>query len=447
MPSLTTIPLEILAQVTTYIGPGLTISTRVGSNEYLISETANDFGALRLTCKHIEVSLFETFARRQFDHVSFSRAQPSLRAFIDISKSRFSPYIRHVTINSEIIPMLDAPDQESRADESDSETETVGVARIVGAAEYQKQRADQKVFLNTGMDQYMLCEAFCHLGNLERVRILSPRAVPYFRDDFGLRDYHWQERIEQTSNASCMQNVLFSLGRTKTKLKHLQINMETCLCDDAFNIPSFMRKSVVPILANLEALEIELPDAYDGVVIHSEERKLHQINHYYIRKFLSQATEIKHLCLTHLYGSLLNWLSGRVTHQRYQGPRGLNPPAPPTFKNLSKLTLGDCCFPANDLCRVIQKFSATLRKLHLYKYVELMMSTSDEWPKFVAQLARASRHVEEVTFHNIRLREVRKVPRKIIFKDSKNCFYYAGSNMEEVLGELVDTTTIAPPES
>ncbi|KAI6093251.1 hypothetical protein F4821DRAFT_222516 [Hypoxylon rubiginosum] len=430
MPSITTIPLEILIHITTYVG--LKNPTR------LYTDTTTDFGALRLSCKHVEASLFRTFAQRYFDDVSFNRAESSLRKFVDISKSRLSPYLRHVTIHTEVIPALEVLPQNLDSDTSDPETD------IVADARYHRRRANQKVFLNTSQDQLMLIDAFRNLSNLEEVIVLGPPPHIFgyiygacFRDEFGIHNVGLQKVIEQISNASCVQNVLFSLGRSGTRLKRLYVDMGYHMCDDALNIPSFMEEAVLPVLNHIEAFDLVLPSSGDSVVIHSKEQKLHEIETYYTRKFLLQVSQVKKLCLTRARGAgFYNWLSGPTSEKHYNGPRGLEPPVSPAFTNLCELELNDCYgIKTDDFLKIIQKFSSTMRKLCLYR-IGFMMFNLDEWPGFLAQLAQASRHIEEISLREISVCENGYRPGKIMFNNGKD-FFYAGSNMEEVLGSLV----------
>ncbi|KAI4869280.1 hypothetical protein F4820DRAFT_407779 [Hypoxylon rubiginosum] len=417
MPSLTTIPLEILIEISSLL------------------KTTNDFGALRLTCKYIEASLFKTFARRYFNNISFCRVEHNLRAFVNISKSRLSPYLKYVAINSEPIPFLSIPD-----------IDTSDIEEIASNARFYQQCANQMVFLNTGQDQLMLTEAFCNLSHLEQVIIRGPQDHPYFQDDSTLTTYVWQENIDRMSNASCLQNVLCALAKSGTKLKQLKIEIGYSMNDDAYNMPGFMEEAILPVLVNLEALDLRHPDLDEPAVVCLKGQKLHKIYTYYLRKFLLRATQIKHLCLvgTDGHSDLWEWLSDPVSNEQYDGPRGLEPPISPTFMNLYELTLKDCLIPIppNHLLTIIQKFSATMRELCLYR-ISLEIDNLDEWVGFAAQLARVGRHLKKISLEHVFLDA--RVDQVVGFNSSgerKCVYYYAGDKMDEVLEGLVDVIFI-----
>ncbi|XXG93876.1 hypothetical protein Hte_000125 [Hypoxylon texense] len=415
MPSLTTIPLEILIQISALL------------------ETPDDFGALRLTCKYIEASLFKTFAWRYFNDISFSRIEHSLRAFVNISKSRLSPFLKYVAIHSELVPTKWVSDDDLNINTSDLET----------ILRYRQRRADQRIFLNTCQDQSMLAEAFCNLSHLEQVIIQGPRRRPYFRDDYDT--YEGQEIISRMSNASCLQNVLCALARSGIELKQLKIDMYAALVrDDAFNIPSFMEEAILPVLVHLEALDIRFLILDESVVARFQEQKLQKINAYYLRKFLLRATQIKHLCLGGMNKeSFSEWLSGPVSNEQYNGPSGLESPISPTFMNLHEFTLIRSRISSNSLLAIIQKFSATMRELYL-DGVLLRLSNFGEWPEFVAQLARTSRHLRKISLEHVRVdihfRHDRSIRRRHVEfnKPGERKFVYAGDRMEDVLEGLVD---------
>ncbi|KAI6093252.1 hypothetical protein F4821DRAFT_222517 [Hypoxylon rubiginosum] len=417
MPSLLTIPLEILLQTSSYL-------------------EVEDFGAFRLTCKYIEDSLFSTFIRHylNLNERPFSCVEFRLQALIDISKSRLSPYLKHVVIASELLPAVYAPDHID-IDTSDPED----LEAILGDVEFLQQRADQKVFLNTGQYQMMLVEAFCNLNHLEKVVIQDNDQC--FRDSTLLDnpggrngvEYLWS--IKRISHASCLQNVLYALGKSGARPKQLDILFsKDFLSDDAFNLPSFMEEAVLPVLANIEALYITSPQLRERVVV-CPEQKLRKIRTYYTRKFLARLPQIKHLHIHGFYGVdddyFVEWLSG-PTDVLYDGPRVLQPPASPAFANLYKLELTDCSIYPNDLLALVQKFSTTLRELCLGSMTFFIMPGPSEWPVFAAQLVKAGRHLEKIYFESVTL-----------FMEDFNTmkkwdFSYAGNKMEEALHSLAD---------
>ncbi|KAI1773997.1 hypothetical protein F4818DRAFT_420483 [Hypoxylon cercidicola] len=292
----------------------------------------------------------------------------------------------------------------------------------------------------------MLVEAFCNLGHLRTVRIQSIGYPHYYGDlsdaVIGDDDAQWSQTIVRISNASCVQNVLYALAKSGTKPRQLEIDFtDLCLSDDAFNLPSFMEKAVSPVLASLETIYLRFSHVQELVMVYSNEQKqIHKIRSYYMRKFLLRAPQIKHLNLLDVDGhrdDFFAWLSGQASSEQYDGPRELEPPISPTFTNLYELMLVSVYIHTNDLLAIIRKFSATMRQLHLYG-TTFIMPSSNGWLGFIAQLARVSRHLEEVTLERIGLDVDNQNNVRIRFPE----FSYAGNNMEEVLGGLVHVTGI-----
>lgn len=89
MPGLDSIPPEIIGNI-------------VSSNIL----TTIDYGNLRLTCKHVETSLFDPWSREFFSKKQFMITEFSLQALVDISKSRLSTRLNHVIFGLER-PALD----------------------------------------------------------------------------------------------------------------------------------------------------------------------------------------------------------------------------------------------------------------------------------------------------------------------------------------------------
>jgi len=134
MASLLTLPLELLIAVSVYL-------------------PTPDLSALRLTCKQVEKSLYEWFAKEFFTKKQFMLTEKSLQAFIDISKHvSFSKKLTHVIIGTDVYG-------DSIAAFKDEEA----------AACWVQGYRDQKALISTAVDYEMLVEAFRSLPNLQTV--------------------------------------------------------------------------------------------------------------------------------------------------------------------------------------------------------------------------------------------------------------------------------------
>lgn len=84
MPSLTSLPVEVLAHISSFV-------------------STQDFGALRLTCKHTENGLYRWFLDEFFTKKQFMLTPPSLQALLDISQhATFSKQLKHLIIATDV---------------------------------------------------------------------------------------------------------------------------------------------------------------------------------------------------------------------------------------------------------------------------------------------------------------------------------------------------------
>ena len=138
---LVSIPLEILLQITSNL-------------------TTPEYGNLRCTCKHIEETLFDSFSREFFTKKQFMFTEFSLKALVDISKSRLSSCLSHVIFG------LERPSLRSLPAASHSIANPQSNIRIKNNRLLQEY-IDQASLINTDQDVEMLTEAFSNLSNLE----------------------------------------------------------------------------------------------------------------------------------------------------------------------------------------------------------------------------------------------------------------------------------------
>ncbi|KAI2462827.1 hypothetical protein F4781DRAFT_418844 [Annulohypoxylon bovei var. microspora] len=429
--NLITIPLEVLIEITSYLD-------------------TPSYGAVRLTCRGIEAALFRTFAHKYFRKITFMRTEYSLQALIDISKSRLSSYLQHVVISTQLL----------------SPKQGFGVRRPPvdvrenGLVKFNRLCSDQVVLLDTSYDQQMLVEAFRNL-NLQVIGIKehAPCYVP--GRDFSIygishigresgvdirHDMSYHHNDQRKPNASCVLNVLLALGKSGSRPKRFEIeSFYSRFDDDAFNIPSFIGKTIFPVLSNLEAIDIRVGSrvmgTFPGRLIGPMPDKLET---YHIRKFLSESTQIKHLCLEQFrhFDGFFKWLTAPRLNESCGRFLGLEPAQPPAFSQLRELELGWFEVNLHDITAIVKKFSTTLRKLTLHDMGLILTDPPksnyfDEWPKAVASLARSARCLQEVHFSRIAV-EAGIVRRKLGFTDDKAGFSYAGPDMEKALGGIVD---------
>ncbi|KAM0283025.1 hypothetical protein ACHAO9_009939 [Fusarium lateritium] len=364
------IPLEVLLRITYFL-------------------TTPELGNVRLTCRSIEQSLYTTFTNEFFTRKQFMISETSLQALIDISKSRLSSHLRKVHI---------------------------GLDRFAHALQVHGHNArtarqtelynGQFTLLSTGYHRNMLVEAFKNLTNLEDVVIRDFNSRRRTRDgphkqwtsygsttalqETGSRPglksgMAWGPDTSTAYGSTVFSSVLFALGEANARPKGIEHMSRSGnhLRDCAFNIPSYMESSVIPVLENLEKLHIDIDllggtdFSGDGSASHSSTADM------MLRRFLLKLRDIKHLRINETQTSvtgpamLLGWLgrdnasSTTPPTNSGQSPTPGSPVAPsepsPEYYQLEELNLGMMHVEAPQLLAVVRKFARTLARLELHK--------------------------------------------------------------------------------
>ncbi|CEI69427.1 hypothetical protein FVEN_g6952 [Fusarium venenatum] len=371
------VPLEVLLRITSFL-------------------TTPELGNTRLTCRSVEQALFTTFTNEFFTRKQFMISETSLQALIDISKSRLSGYLRMVHIGLDRFAYaLQVSDQNARNIR-------------------QKQLHDgQFSMLSTGYHRDMLAEAFRNLSNLEDVVIRDFNSNRRSRDNPGKQwtSYGSTTAFRETGHrpgqgggqawgpypstaygSSVFISVLFALGQANAKPKGIEYmsRARNHLRDCAFNIPSYMEPSVIPVLENLEKLHIDI-DLLGG-----NDFPVDTSGHpsdMMLRGFLLKLKNIKHLRINETHSSvngpdmLLKWLGSEVSTSApasLSAPPSASGPGPapasisptsaplssipsPEYPQLAALDFGMMNVEAQHILAVTRKFSSTLKRLELHK--------------------------------------------------------------------------------
>jgi hypothetical protein len=164
MSHLLNIPLEVLLQITSYL-------------------TTPEYGNLRLACKHLEASLFRSFAREFFSKRQFILIEFSIRVLVDIAKSRLGPSLTHLIIH------LGHPRPVTKDDASISGLFLFSGNRPVAQNRYLAESLNHDDFITTGLDVEMLSEAVRHLPNLETIGMRDFNSRNRSRDNTEWKSY------------------------------------------------------------------------------------------------------------------------------------------------------------------------------------------------------------------------------------------------------------------
>jgi hypothetical protein len=163
----------------------------------MISSTTPEYGNLRRTCKHIEETLFTSFAHEFFTKRQFILTEFSLQALVDISKSRFSSCLKHVIFGLERPSMKGFP------------------VRMLGAGpqpdnlsksnRFRQEYIGHMSLLYTNQDVEMLAEAFSNLCNLETI---------------GIRDFYSRSRYRDFPHNEWKSKLIFCFQISKLGSEH-----------------------------------------------------------------------------------------------------------------------------------------------------------------------------------------------------------------------------------
>ncbi|KAK6064943.1 F-box domain-containing protein [Seiridium cupressi] len=455
---LLTMPLEILQQIARHL-------------------TTPEYGNLRLTCRHLEASVFNAFSREFFLKKQFMITHFSLQALVDISNSRLADGLRHIVIGVErlsqrILPGNHQPDH---------------VKRI----KYREEYIDHHALLASGHDIEMMAQAFANLKNLEIVEIRDFRSVSRFRDapdtewkSYGTKtfeaetgvqlespaNYGSASRAEEASNhiSRLFQNMLRALGRVSVYPKRLEVNLRRSGLDEkAFKFQKYDESAIFPVLAGLEHLNLDLYSGFflpDFFVQDHDNNSGTACSTYHIRRFFFLVDKVQHLRLnfqsirSQEARELISWLSksppGSSSSASFCSPQSSLSESPPPvlFKDLRQLEIGKVVVEPKVLLALLHKHKSTLRGIELHRLGLLDTSQSqgrhNQWSKFFGQMAKLGLNLNHIATSALsQERERREQVRRVLFKDSPNGRRtWQGQDLDGALKDLVNNVVVDWPD-
>ncbi|KAM0450843.1 hypothetical protein ACHAO4_006234 [Trichoderma viride] len=342
----------------------------------------------RLTCKSAERAVHFRFTSEFFTRKQFMVSEFSLKALIDISKSRFAAYLRHVHIS------LDQVDEMASSRMSmSSKTRSL----------YQQRLAEQSTLWTLGLVPKYLADAFSRLPNLETVALRDFNSTRRSRDGphAQWRSYGSQTLAEETgahpvtnqlsnwSSATLLDrgSVLFKaiihgLGLANVGLKNIEV-MErngNVLFDSAFHLHPDFETAYASVLGNLQKLHLCI-DVYWAPAPH-DAQPYHQQN---LIKFLSHCQGLEELRIngkrnSYSTGSRMNlhlfmsWLASSESKPLSQlqsadiSIDGQDAPPAVEFLRLSNLSLGMMALTLDETVQIITKLAGSLQYLELWRF-------------------------------------------------------------------------------
>jgi hypothetical protein len=395
MASLLSIPLEMLVEVSA-------------------SLTTTDLGALRLTCKQIEKSLFEWFSKEFFTKKQFMLTHKSLQAFVDISRHMsFSKKLTHVIIATNVY----------------RDTNT-NFKDVDAAASYTQGCEDQKALLNTGIDREMLTAAFQNLENLHTVGIRDFNSNGRSRDGINWSSWGattvlretgvelkfagvspYDPQVAQAHLARVFQSLIYALGRANQTPEEIELLLRRhSLPDHALNLPNFLLPAVKPLLHNLKKLLLNA----DALYVHKYNQVggslLEQGPGRALLRFLTQTPNLEHFRLNLVKDQveaneqLLQRLSIPASTTGSPAMANFFEPPPIKLEYLTSLELGQVLVKSKIVLDLIAKFAPTLCHLVLWKITlrDAQPTAHDPKPNLWARFFRNMNRIPRLQLHHLK---------------------------------------------
>jgi hypothetical protein len=366
-----------------------------------------DLGALRRTCKHVEATLFNSFAAEFFIKKKFMISRESLQALIDISQHpQLSKHLGHVVIGLETyetgLPLVCFGGSEDRY------------------RRYFHGRACQEALVETGEDLKMLAEAFGNLPNLYTVSLTDFNCSGHVRDGGDWHSYGSGTIFRETGirllrgfffpGSNSVSHVFstvieaFSLAEASSPaLKVIMKSFDQRLRDSAFLVPQSLKKPAPSVLSGLRVLFLclnltEVPTRLNPTSIDHNYDGEHP--KYLLLRFLHHTINLVHLRLnfqttvTRFVGPFLCAFGQRAKRPTLLVPDQSDPCRLAFLPNLRRLDLGSLTVSPDVLLTVVGACKPTLRELRLWKVILQAEDENHEdgekanaWADFLGQLS------------------------------------------------------------
>lgn len=420
------LPIEILLRITTLL-------------------TTTELGAMRLTCKHIERSLFNSFGYEFFRKKQFMLSDESLQTLIDISRHEaLSPLLKHVIIG------LD------RFDPSESSFDNADAAVF-----YLVATGRQASLIRTGRAVNMLKQAFRCLKNLETVDIRDfdgqsrTRDGPYTRwRSYGASDIrHKIGRYLPISNSISddYATVVFTitlaaLAEASCYPKNLEVLLRSRnwgLTDFAFDLTSRNCVVTTAVVSRLEKLHLDVNLNYVQTRVgstagHNTDPAMPGL---LLHRFLAEAHELTWLRLN-FQNSLVLVCDAFIEHLG-----GVEISTSSTqLVNLKRLDLGNAKLSPSKLVDALARFPY-LTEINLWK-VNIHDTTAENcYPNLWCDVLKQFSKMPLLKMLSVGLASQQK-PRNFRYPVTFNgntTFYFSDNAIGQFLEDLANSTEVQRP--
>ncbi|KAI6784881.1 uncharacterized protein J7T54_007975 [Emericellopsis cladophorae] len=442
------IPVEILLTITQYL-------------------TTPELCSLRLSCKVIEDSIWNSFTEEFFSSKQFMLSPFSLHALIRISQSRLADKIRCLQIGTDqILPL-----EPNRADMTSASLDRYLQVNNLYAA--------QVMLLRTGKQVKLLAQAMRNLPNLVKVVVRDFNSANKRRRcsvNTSIRRSYGATTSEMagaevsigawsiwanTDNftATVFYSVLSALGEAEVSVKAIEhLSKGKSMNDDSFALDLTISPEILPVLRGFQMFHVSLTLRGDTAPLWASsdptDPNIKQDNFYHYRHFMAFLQHMPNLRSLRINvhngdsaeaSSLLKWLSlpilAKDPHANLNSlPPGL--PSPVNLEKLEALSLGFITAEPKSLFSVIAKFAPRLRKLELWKVSLPLLPRpptpspgdpkTSAWEPFIKRLITIPHlHLEEIMIGCMQERGgflIRLSRRPVLFTDKQAAKHYKGTD-------------------
>lgn len=335
--------------------------------------TTPELGALRRSCKDIEMKLFVDFAREFFTKRQFLIEHESLEALVGIS--------RHPALASRLCEVL------------------------ISSAEYapgpglmcsriQNGYVNRDMLLHTGLARDMLAEVFSNLPNLKTVGLRDYDGGGRIRDgphalwrSWGWSLFSSPVCLYRRSDAVLFPMLLSALDQANARPSNIEVLTRNGLKlqTDAFHLPR--NTTISSVLAGLKTLMLVIGDD-------KAPRLCADVEDIPLRLFLHHTTQLQSLRLNfepqQMMGErIVDWLGRPFSVAATSAPLTDSPTPPVHLPSLTSLELGGITLSPACLIRTLAKLhlqSFSLHRINL-QYPGRDSMGQDFWAQFLSQLS------------------------------------------------------------
>ncbi|KAL6701125.1 hypothetical protein J3F84DRAFT_141851 [Trichoderma pleuroticola] len=395
---------------------------------------------LRITCKSVEEALDYSFTAEFFTRRQFMFSEFSLRALVDISKSRLAGHLRHVHFGLDQLGTNNTPS--TRGDQA-----RMFAHRVV----------EQDTLWTLGLVPKYLAEAFGRLPNLESVVVRDFNSNRRSRDgphahwlSYGTQTMYKETSVRPSSYGIFGQGsmhygfvnqvfkaIVHALGMANARPTTIEV-MERQghpLYDSAFHMHPDFEAAIVPVLRGLKRLHLTLEA--NGSAIGYDDRPYQRRS---LTKFLRHCDGLEELRINGKHNAstydirnslrnLCDWLAEAEPTPATEAQKEAKSPsldtqtsdlsllnAPIRFPRLQNISLGMTSFTVDDLVGLIARFADTLQHLELWR-IKLVSEdrgvdrsqVMEDRPILFAQMLKKLLNIPNLDLRHIKLGSMQQI--------------------------------------